>query len=74
MGFFGHCGFAGAPIPPPVQRNVDYAKGGPYLTSTSFSDDYIPAEMLKFMKERNIKKIGFFRVTSLPYHFVSISS
>ena len=71
MGAFGHCAFSGAPIPPPVQRHIAYAKGGPFLTSTSFSDDYIPREMVTFMKERNLKKIGFYRQTSLPWHFVN---
>ena len=70
MGIFGHCAFSGAPMPPPIQRGIEYAKGGPFLTSTSFSDDYIPVEVVKFMKSKNIKKIGFYRVTSLPYHFV----
>ncbi|MBR3537913.1 MAG: aminopeptidase P family protein [Eubacterium sp.] len=70
IGFFGHCAFSGAPIPPPVQRGIEVAKGGPYLTSTSFSDDYIPIEMVKFLKSRNARKIGFYRQNSLPYHFV----
>lgn len=70
MGFFGHCGFNGRPIPPPASRGIECAKGGPFLTSTSFSDDYVPIEIVKFLKSKNIKKIGFHRVTSLPYHFV----
>ena len=70
IGFFGHCAFDGVPIPPPVQRGGEYAKGGPYLTSTSFSDDYIPSEMVKFIQSKGLKRLGFYRQNSLPYHFV----
>ena len=70
LGFFGHCAFSGVPIPPPVQRGIEYAAGGPYLTSTSFSDDYLPVEIVRFLKKKQAKKLGFFRQNSLPYHFV----
>lgn len=70
MGFFGHCNFSGRPVPPPASRGIECCKGGPFLVSCSYSDDYIPIEIVKFLKSKNIKRIGINRVNSLPYNFV----
>jgi len=70
MAFFGHCNFSGRPIPPPATRGVELCTGAPFLVSCSYSDDYIPIEMVKFLKAKNIRKIGIHRPNSLPYQFV----
>ncbi|MCL2579261.1 MAG: M24 family metallopeptidase [Oscillospiraceae bacterium] len=71
MALFGHGPVGGTAIPEFAARGIGINKGHPIAPSLGYTDNFIPDECLAYLKQRGYKKIGVYRPTLMPYHFVN---
>ncbi len=70
LALFGHGHVNSTTIPKELAYRVDINFGYPYAGIAGFTLPHIFDEVVKYVKKRNMKRIGLYRTGMLPYDFV----
>lgn len=55
------------PVPPYAARGYEQSIGFPYFPAFPFTNDIIPMELVRYIKERDFRVVGLYRHMLIPY-------